>query len=65
MTVDVKKTARRRSGILARRKARQSLKPADTVSKLKKKGVDAKDLKHVQIASDFLEVKSGRGPRPR
>jgi N-methylhydantoinase B len=58
LMVDGKKTARRRDGILAGRRERKALRGNDTAVRLRAKGIAEKDLKPVQIASDFLEVRT-------
>jgi len=57
MSVDKSKTARLREEILAKRRERKAIRHRDIINKLKKQGIEYKDLKTTQIVSDFLDVR--------
>jgi N-methylhydantoinase B/oxoprolinase/acetone carboxylase alpha subunit len=61
LTVDEEKTARQRKEIIDSRRRRKALRHSDITAKLQAKGITENDLKPVQIASDFLEVRSASG----
>lgn len=59
--VNEAETAAKRRAILDRRLERKAMKISNMVARLRAKGVSANDLKTMQIASDFLEVKAANG----
>jgi N-methylhydantoinase B len=58
MIVDPDKTARLRDTVLTKRKERKPFRDRAIIDKLRVQGIECKDLKLVQIVSDFLEVRA-------